>query len=69
MTLDLASLNQDLDLLESVEKANLRLVAQAMFSFASEAADISENERDGTQDIARTLHERRWTGSARPSFL
>lgn len=55
MTLDPASLNQDLDLLESVEKATLRLVAQAMFSFASEAADIFENERDDVQDIAEDV--------------
>ena len=55
MTLDPASLNQDLDLLESVEKASLRLVAQAMYSFAEEAADIFENERDDVQDIAEDI--------------
>ena len=55
MTLDPASLDQDLDLLESVGKASLRLVVQAIYSFATEAADIFENERDDVQDIAEDV--------------
>ncbi len=55
MTLDPASLSQDLDLLEAVEKASLRLVVQAMYSFAEESTDIFENERDDVQDIAEDI--------------
>lgn len=55
MTLDPASLDQDLDLLESVEKVSLRLVVQAIYSYATEAVDIFENERDDVQDIAEDI--------------
>ena len=55
MTLDPNELPNNLDLLEAIEKATLRLVTQAMYSFASEAADIFRNERDDVQDIAEDI--------------
>ena len=55
MTLDPAELPDNLDVLESIEKATLRLVVQAMYSFAGEAADIFRNERDDVQDIAEDV--------------
>ncbi len=55
MTLNPAELPCNLDLLESIEKATLRLVVQAVYSFAGEAADIFRNERDDVQDIAEDI--------------
>ena len=55
MTLDPAELPANLDLLESIEKATLRLVVQGIYSFAGEAADIFSNERDDVQDIAEDI--------------
>lgn len=55
MTLDPTELPANLDVLESVEKATLRLVVQAVYSFAGEAADIFRNERDDVQDIAEDI--------------
>ncbi len=55
MTLDPTELPANLDLLESIEKATLRLVVQAIYSFAGEAADIFRNERDDVQDIAEDI--------------
>ena len=55
MTLNPAELPANLDLLESIEKATLRLVVQAIYSFVGEAADIFRNERDDVQDIAEDI--------------
>ena len=55
MTLDPTELPANLDVLESVEKATLRLVVQAVYSFAGEAADIFRNERDEVQDVAEDV--------------
>ena len=55
MTLDPAGLPDNLDLLEAIEKATLRLVVQGIYSFAEEAADIFRNERDDVQDIAEGI--------------
>lgn len=55
MTLDPAELPANLDVLESIEKATLRLVVQAIYTFAGEAADIFHNERDDVQDIAEDI--------------
>ena len=55
MTLDPAGLPDNLDLLEAIEKATLRLVVQGIYSFAEEAADIFRNERDDVQDIAEDI--------------
>lgn len=49
---DLAS---DFQRLEEIEKATLRLVSQAIFSFRDEAVDIFENERDKVQDIGEDI--------------
>ncbi len=55
MTLDPTELPDNLDVLESIEKATLRLVVQAIYSFAEEASDIFRNERDDVQDIAEDV--------------
>ena len=55
MTLDPTELPANLDMLESIEKATLRLVVQAINSFAEEASDIFRNERDDVQDIAEDI--------------
>jgi hypothetical protein len=55
MTLDPTELPANLDWLESIEKATLRLVVQGICSFAGEAADIFSNERDDVQDIAEDI--------------
>ena len=55
MTLNLADLPADLDLLESIEKATLRLVVQAIHSFSGEAADIFRNETDDVKDIGEDI--------------
>ena len=55
MTLDPAELPDNLDVLESIEKATLRLVVQGIYSFAGEAAHIFSNERDDVQDIAEDI--------------
>ena len=55
MTLDPTELPANPDLLESIEKATLRLVVQAVYSFAGEAADIFRNERDEVQDVAEDV--------------
>ena len=55
MSLDPNTLPGNLALLEDTEKATLRLVSQAMYSFASEAVDIFTNEVDDIQDIAEDI--------------
>lgn len=55
MSLDPYSLPENLALLDDIEKATLRLVTQAMYSFANEAADIFANELDNVQDIAEDI--------------
>ncbi len=55
MSLDPNSLPGNLALIEDIEKATLRLVVQAVYSFASEAADIFANEIDDVQDIAEDI--------------
>ena len=48
-------MRENRDLLESIEKATLRLVVQGVFSYAGEAVDIFSNERDDVQDIAEDI--------------
>lgn len=55
MTLDPAVLANDLDLLETIEKATLRLVAQAIYDFHTQAADIFAHESDLVQDIGEDI--------------
>ena len=44
MTLDPRSLTHDLDLLEQVEKATLRMVTQAIYDFRNEASEFFVHE-------------------------
>ncbi len=55
MLIDPASLKNNLDRLEEIEKASLRLVAQAVFDFRREAAEIFRMESDLAQDIGEDL--------------
>lgn len=55
MTLDPATLAVDLDRLEEVEKASLRLVVQAINDFRVDAADIFARESDLVQDIGEDI--------------
>ncbi len=55
MTLDPGSLVADLDLLEEIEKATLRLVVQAMLEFRGHAALIFANDPDEPQDIGEDI--------------
>lgn len=55
MTLDLSSLRQDLNLIESIEKATLRLVAQALVDFSAEASQIFLAEQDLVADIGEDI--------------
>ncbi len=48
-------LANDLDLLESLEKATLRFVVQAIHEFRQEAAEIFQNEKDLAQDIGEDV--------------
>ena len=57
MTLDPTALGDQLDLLEAVEKATLRLVVQAIhdFNLREHADDIFAHEPDLVQDIAEDV--------------
>lgn len=55
MRLDPRSLAHDLDLLEEVEKATLRMVTRAIVDFSSESRTIFANEPDKVQDIAEDV--------------
>jgi hypothetical protein len=55
VTLDPATLADDLDLLEHIEKASLRLVVQAIYEFSAEAAEIFAREPDLVQDIGEDI--------------
>lgn len=55
MTLDLNSLHHDLDLVESIEKATLRLVVQAIVDFSAEASQIFLAEQDLVADIGEDI--------------
>ncbi len=50
-----ASLQSDLDTLEAVEKASLRMVTQAIYLFRHDAAEIFANEKDQAGDIAEDI--------------
>lgn len=52
---DPASLSYDLDALEDIEKASLRLVAQALLDFQGEATTIFAAERDLQADIGEDI--------------
>lgn len=55
MTLNPSSLSYDLDLLEQIEKATLRLTAQALFDFAPEAVEIFALEQDRAKSIGEDI--------------
>ena len=55
MFIDPESLATNLQRLEEIEKATLRLVSQAIFNFRQEAIDIFENEKDKVQDIGEDI--------------
>lgn len=49
------SLSEDLATLEEVEKASLRLVTQAIYTFRGTAVEIFNNEKDLAQDIGEDI--------------
>lgn len=51
MFIDPDSLARDLDTLERIEKASLRLVAQALYDFRDAAAEIFRKEKYLAADI------------------
>ena len=55
MTLDPRSLTHDLDLLEQVEKATLRMVTQAIYDFRNEASEFFVHEPDLVADIGEDI--------------
>lgn len=55
MTLDPNTLLFDLDLLEAIERATLRLVVQAVYDFRDEANEIFYQERDLVTDIGEDI--------------
>ena len=55
MTLDPTRLAGDLDLLEQIEKASLRLVVQALYDFRLDAAEMFAQESDLVQDIGEDI--------------
>jgi hypothetical protein len=55
MLIDPDELAQDLDKLEAIEKAPLRLVVQAVFDFREQAINIFQHERDLVQDIGEDI--------------
>jgi len=55
MFINPGSLRSDLDKVEEIEKASLRLVTQAIYDFRETAALIFENEKDLVQDIGEDI--------------
>ena len=55
MLIDPTTLSGDLDRLESIEKASLRLVTQAIFDYRKTAAYIFQNETDTVADIGEDI--------------
>lgn len=55
MLIDPDSLKIDLERLEAIEKASLRLVSQALFDYRNTAAFIFENETDTVADVGEDI--------------
>lgn len=55
MLIDPKSLQNNLQRLEEIEKASLRLVVQAIYNYRDEAANIFQNERDLVADIGEDI--------------
>ncbi len=55
MTLDPTTLNRKLDLLESIERASLRMVTQAIYDYRENASHIFQEEVDLVKDIGEDI--------------
>lgn len=55
MTLDLSTIGASPDIIENIEKATLRLVAQAVYDFRESANEIFLGERDLVADIGEDI--------------
>ena len=55
MLIDPTTLIEDLDRLEAIEKASLRLVTQALFDYRKNAVDIFKNETDTVADVGEDI--------------
>jgi hypothetical protein len=55
MTLNAGELRANLDTIEQIEKATLRMVVQAIHDFRAEAVEIFENESDLVSDIGEDI--------------
>jgi len=55
MLIDPKSLQNNLQRLEEIEKASLRLVVQAIYNYREEAVSIFQNERDLVADIGEDI--------------
>ncbi|MEM7535053.1 MAG: BglI family type II restriction endonuclease [Chloroflexota bacterium] len=55
MLIDPKSLQRNLQRLEEIEKASLRLVVQAIYNYRDEAVNIFQNERDLVADIGEDI--------------
>ncbi|RME42679.1 MAG: type II restriction endonuclease [Caldilineae bacterium] len=55
MLLDPKQLKDDLDRLEEIEKASLRLVVQAIYDYRETAAEVFREERDWVADIGEDI--------------
>ena len=55
MTLDLNALRRDADILEDIEKATLRMVAQAIYDFRQDAQEFFAHEPDLAADIGEDI--------------
>lgn len=55
MFIDPDSLVQDLERLEGIEKASLRLIVQALYDFRDSATGIFQNEKDLAADIGEDI--------------
>jgi hypothetical protein len=55
MTLDAATLSSNLDLIETIEKATLRMVVQAVYDFRESAKEIFLGEQDLVADMGEDI--------------
>lgn len=55
MTLDPSTIQNSLEVLESIEKATLRLVVQAIYDFRSQASEMFAEEHDLVADIGEDI--------------
>ena len=55
MTLNADDIRADIDIIEQVEKATLRMVLRAIYDFREEAIEIFANEADLVADIGEDI--------------